>query len=92
MCIRDSSTAVQHQLREVVSKQLQESRADLLRQFSAQDGHNPLADFKDSIVRAMSGQEKVGRDLIDRLGKLEGELSRLRDASAAQAELEAERE
>ena len=88
----DRSTAVQHQLREVVAKQLQESRADLLRQFSAQDGHNPLADFKESIIRAMSGQEKVGRDLIDRLGKLEGELSRLRDASAAQADLEAERE
>jgi len=88
----DRSTAVQHQLREVVAKQLQESRADLLRQFSAQDGHNPLADFKDSIVRAMSGQEKVGRDLIDRLGKLEGELSRLRDASAYQAELELQHE
>jgi hypothetical protein len=88
----ERATAVQHQLREQVGKQLQESRADLLRQFSAQDGHNPLADFKQAVLRAVGGQEQVGRDLLDRLGKLESELVRLHDASAAQAELGAERE
>ena len=88
----DRSTAVQHKLREQVARQLQESRQDLLRQFSAADGHNPLADFKESVVRELKGSAEVGRGLIDRLGKLESELVRLRDASAAQEALDAERE
>ncbi len=88
----DRSTAVQHQLRELVGKQLQDSRQDLLRQFSAADGHNPLAEFKASVVRELKQSADVGRGLVDRLGKLEGEIARLRDASEAQAELEAERE
>ncbi len=88
----DRSTAVQHQLRELVGKQLQDSRQDLLRQFSAADGHNPLADFKASVVRELKVSADVGRGLADRLGKLEGEIVRLRDASAAKEQLEAERE
>ncbi len=88
----DRSTAVQHQLRELVAKQLQESRQDLLRQFSAADGHNPLADFKASVVREIKASTDVGRGLTERLGKLEAEIARLRDASAAQDELETERE
>jgi hypothetical protein len=88
----DRSTAVQHQLREVVGKQLQDSRQDLLRQFSASDGHNPLADFKASVVREIKQSADVGRGLTERLGKLEVEIARLRDASAAHEQLEAERE
>lgn len=88
----DRSTAVQHQLRELVQKQLQDSRQDLLRQFSAADGHNPLAEFKASVVRELKQSAEVGRGLVDRLGKIEGEIARLRDASEAQAELDAERE
>lgn len=88
----DRSTAVQHQLRELVGKQLQESRQDLLRQFSTADGHNPLADFKAAVVRELKQSADVGRGLTDRLGKLEGEIVRLRDASAAKEDLDAERE
>ncbi len=88
----DRSTAVQHQVRELVGKQLQESRQDLLRQFSAADGHNPLADFKASVVREIKPSADVGRGLTERLGKLEAEIARLRDASAAHEQLEAERE
>jgi hypothetical protein len=88
----DRSTAVQHQVRELVGKQLQESRQDLLRQFSAADGHNPLADFKAHIVREVQGSTEATRSLIERLAKLEGEIARLRDASEAQVVLEAERE
>ena len=55
----DRNTAVQHQVRELVAKSLQESRAELLRQFSAQDGHNPLADLKGEVVRQLrAGREK----------------------------------
>ena len=88
----DRSTAVQHQLRELVGRQLQESRQDLLKAFSAADGHNPLADFKASVVRELKQSTEVGRGLSDRLGKLEGEIVRLRDASAAKDDLDAERE
>jgi hypothetical protein len=88
----DRSTAVQHQVRELVGKQLQESRQDLLRQFSAADGHNPLADFKASVLREIKQSADVGRGLTERLGKLEVEIARLRDASAAHEQLEAERE
>jgi hypothetical protein len=88
----DRSTAVQHQVRELVGKQLQESRQDLLRQFSAADGHNPLADFKASVLREIKQSADVGRGLTERLGNLEAEIARLRDASAAHEQLEAERE
>ena len=88
----DRSTAVQHQLRESVSKLLQESRADLLRQFSAEDGHNPLSDFKSSVVREMQASREKHEALIEKLAGLEGQIARLRDAEEAAAELDAERE
>src|SRR5437867_5860870 len=47
----DRSTAVQHQLRDLIAKLLNESRQEQLRQFSAEDGHNPLFDFKAAVVR-----------------------------------------
>ncbi|HEV2076172.1 MAG TPA: hypothetical protein VGR10_08015 [Thermoleophilaceae bacterium] len=88
----DRATAVQHQLRELVQRQLQESRQELLRQFSAEDGHNPLTDFKGAVVRELKTSAEVNRGLAEKLGKLEGEIARLRDADAAQTELHAERE
>jgi hypothetical protein len=88
----DRNTAVQHQVKELVGKALSDSRHDLLRQFSAQDGHNPLADFKTAVVqevkRTGAGQER----LIEKIAQLEGEVKRLRDAGEAEAELAAERE
>ena len=88
----DRSTAVQHQVRELISRSLRESREELLRQFSAQDGHNPLADFKESVRREL----RAGRDSEDRLltqiTELKGEIQRLRDAEESRAELDAERE
>ncbi len=39
----DSSSAVQHQVRAVIAEVSQRSREDLVRQFSAADGNNPLA-------------------------------------------------
>ena len=57
----ERSTAVQHQIKETTSKLLQESRQDLLRQFSAEDGHNPLAEFKAAIVREMKHHRESAR-------------------------------
>ena len=88
----DRSTAVQHQLREQMAKLLQESRADLLKQFSAQDGHNPLADFKSSVVRELQASRGKHETLIEKLAGLEGQIARLRDAEESREELEAERD
>ncbi len=88
----DRATAVQHQLREVMVKLLQESRDQLLRQFSAEDGHNPLAGFKAAVVREMR-ESREGHDaLIQKLAGLEGEVKLLRAARESEAELDAERE
>jgi putative lipoic acid-binding regulatory protein len=88
----DRSTAVQHQVRELVVKALGESRQDLIRQFSSEDGHNPLADFKAAVVREVKRSGESQEKLIEKLTRLEGEVKRLRDAREAEAELAAERE
>jgi hypothetical protein len=88
----DRSTAVQHQVRDLVAKALSDSRQDLMRQFSAQDGHNPLADFKAAVVREVKRSGESHDRLIEKLAQLEGEVRRLRDAREAEAELAAERE
>ncbi len=88
----DRNTAVQHQVKEIVAKSLTESRQDLLRQFSAQDGHNPLFDFKAEVVRAVNRSGESQTKLVEKIAQLETEVRRLRDADEAEAELAAERE
>ena len=88
----DRNTAVQHQVKEIVAKSLQESRHDLLRQFSAQDGHNPLADFKESVRREVKRSTDSHERLIEKIAQLEGEVKLLHSAREAEAELAAERE
>jgi hypothetical protein len=88
----DRSTAVQHQLRELVAKLLSDSRQDLVRQFSAEDGHNPLSDFKAAVVREVKRSGDAHERLIEKLAQLELEVKRLHDAQQAEAELGAERE
>ena len=71
----DRSTAVQHQIKEIVAKALTDSRQDLLRQFSAEDGHNPLADFKAAVVREVkrSGESQREADREDRPARGRGQ-------------------
>ena len=88
----DRNTAVQHQVKEIVAKSLTDSRQDLLRQFSAEDGHNPLFDFKAEVVRALNRSGESQTKLVDKIAQLETEVRRLRDAEEAEAELAAERE
>ncbi len=88
----DRNTAVQHQVRELVAKSLQESRAELLRQFSAQDGHNPLADLKAGVVRELRAGREKDEAHVQRLAELAGEIRRLRDAEESRADIEAERD
>ena len=88
----DRTTAVQHQLRESVAKLLQDSRHELLRQFSAEDGHNPLADFKASVVRELGASRGKHDALIEKLAALETEVRVLHQARQGEEEVEAERE
>ncbi len=88
----DRSTAVQHQIRELLTKAMGDSRQELLRQFSAEDGHNPLADFKASVVRVVERAGKAQEQVVEKLAHLEGEVKRLHDARDAQDDLAAERE
>ncbi len=55
----ESTAAVQHQLRQVMTEQSARMREDLLRQFSSADGSNPLADFKAAHLRA--ARDAAGR-------------------------------
>lgn len=86
-----SSAAVQNRVREVVAEVMTRSREDLLKQFSAADGHNPLADFKagtvEALNRASEAQNSHMRALLERMAALERELQRLRDEESKQLEL-----
>lgn len=91
-----SSTAVQHRVKELVGEALLRSREELLRQFSAADGTNPLADFKQSTLAALERAEKrrgeSERDLAERLEALKLELQGLRHEKAKLEEVAEERE
>jgi len=91
-----SATSVQNRVREAVAETLAKSREDLVRQFSAADGRNPLADFKtaavDSINQAAARSDATQRALLQKLGELQKELQALRDEKEKLDELDAERE
>jgi hypothetical protein len=91
-----SSASVQNRVRELVAEAMARSREDLMRQFSAADGSNPLADFKagalESINQAASRQDATQRALLQRLGELQKELQALRDEKEELEEVGAERE
>lgn len=92
----ESAGAVQHRVKAVVDEVMARSRDDLLRQFSAADGRNPLADFKSGalqmIRQAGDRQDANLRALLDKLAALERDLQGLRDERAKHVEVEAERE
>jgi hypothetical protein len=69
----ESSSAVQHQLRQVMTEVSARMREDMLRQFSSADANNPLADFKAAHLR-------VTRDAAERQA---GELQRMREEMVA---------
>ena len=92
----DSAGAVQNRVRELVAEVMARSREDLLRQFSADEGHNPLADFKRgtmAIVKQASDQQVTAlRSMRETIVALEKEVQGLRDEKQKVAELDEERE
>jgi hypothetical protein len=92
----DSSGSVQQRVRALVGEVMAQARQDLLQQFSAADGRNPLADFKAASL-AMMKQAAEQQDhhltaMRDRMAALEVQLHGLRDEKAAAVQLAAERE
>ena len=91
-----SATAVQHRVRELVAESLTKSREDLVRQFSAADGSNPLAEFKAGTIRVLrqadERQHQTQQALLERLAGLERQLQGLRDEKDKLEAVEAERE
>jgi hypothetical protein len=78
-----SSTAVQNRIREIVAEVMARSREDLLKQFSAADGQNPLADFKKGTLavlkQADERQHRTQTALLERMADLEKQLQGLRE-------------
>ncbi len=91
----DSSGAVQHRVRELVAEVMTKSRQDLLRQFTAADASNPLAEFKQGAVSAIrqasDRQDANLRALLLKLSELEKEVQGLRDERQKHLEVDAER-
>jgi hypothetical protein len=91
---RDGS--VQKEIAEFVCRALDEQRTALLKQFSAEDGANPLTDFKGAIVRAcrdLGARQQAGEEALrKRLEALTREVVELRkdeEAGVLVAEAEA---
>jgi hypothetical protein len=92
----DSSAAVQHRVRELVSEAMVKSRDDMRRLFSSSEGNNPLSDFKAgtlaALKRAAESQDQNMRHVTARMAELQKELQALRDEKQKLEELDAERE
>ncbi|HWK26770.1 MAG TPA: hypothetical protein VNS09_09410 [Solirubrobacter sp.] len=90
----ESSAAVQHQLRSVMTEQSARMREDLLRQFSSADGSNPLADFKAAHLRAAreaaARQETQLESMRSEMVALKLELASLRSEREKAASVAAE--
>jgi hypothetical protein len=87
-----SAASVQNRVRELVAETLVKSREELVRQFSAADGSNPLADFKAGTVRELRQAHATQLALMDRMGELEKQLQALRAEREKLEELESERD
>jgi hypothetical protein len=91
-----SSVSVQNRIRELVGETMTKSREDLVRQFSAADGSNPLADFKQgTIERLKQAEERQHRDqqvLLGRVSELDKQLQALRLEKEKLEEVAEERE
>ena len=90
---RDGS--VQKEISELLRRALDEQRMALMRQFSAEDGANPLADFKGAIVRAfrdLGARQQAGEEALrSRVEALTREVVELRkDTEAERLVAEAE--
>jgi hypothetical protein len=92
----DSSAAVQNRVRQVVTEALAQVQQSLVQQFSSADAQNPLAEFKQGVVRqvhaAAAEQGKSLRALDERMAAMQQQVAALRVERDKLAEIEAERD
>jgi hypothetical protein len=81
----ESTVAVQNRVKSLLAEAKVEIREDLRKQFSADSGDNPLAQFQAAIVRQMNEHAQHLRVMNERIAELRAEKEKL-------DELEAERE
>ena len=90
----ERSGSVQQQIRDLLITAMEHQRGQLAKQFSAQDGSNPLADFKEGVVRAVKSSQEAqlaeGVEDRRRIEALTTEVTALRERLSAKQELEAE--
>jgi Uncharacterized protein conserved in bacteria (DUF2130) len=79
--------SVQQQIREMLARALEHQRTALAQQFSAEDGTNPLTDFKGAVVRELrqrdARQEKENEANRERIDALTRELVELKQRDEA---------
>lgn len=89
-----SSSAVQHQLRQVMTEVAARMREDMLKQFSSADASNPLADFKAAHLRVMHAsaetQQRQLAAMNEQMVALQLELQKLQAERAKREEVAAE--
>jgi hypothetical protein len=90
----DRSDSVQRQIAELVKKANDEQRLAISRLFSAEDGANPLTDFKAAVVRGLkeldARRERAREADRQQIEELNRELVALRERFGGREELEAE--
>jgi hypothetical protein len=91
-----STVSVQNRVRELVQEAMARSREDLMKQFSAADGSNPLADFKAGTIRVLKAaeerQHETQQQMLRQMAELEKQMQALRLEKEKLEEVEAERE
>src|SRR5919198_2526397 len=90
----DRSDSVQRQIAELVKKANDEQRLAIARLFSAEDGANPLTDFKAAVVRGLkeldARRERARETDRQQIEEMNRELVALRERLGGKEDLEAE--
>jgi hypothetical protein len=90
----DRSDSVQRQIAELVKQANDEQRLSIARLFSAEDGANPLTDFKAAVVRGLreldARRERAREADRQQIEELKRELVTVRERFGAREDLEAE--
>ena len=88
----DRQGTVQHQIKEMLDQSAESQRQLIAKQFSAQDGTNPLFDFKDAIVRELNKtnaqQQRENEASRERIAALTREIVELKERTAADVRVE----
>ena len=88
----DRQGTVQHQIKEMLDQSAEAQRQQIARQFTAQDGTNPLFDFKDAIVRVLKDanarQQQESEQNRERISALTREIVELKERTGADVRVE----